>query len=415
MSLDDDVRRAIADLPVFSQWILRDPLVGTLSDATQAEVFEGELVSGNYFQALGLAPLAGRLLQPADDDPAASELPVVISERLWRRWYNGDSSAIGRPVTMAGTPLVIVGVVPASFFGTWVPSILKADLWAPIHASPQLRTVQGSGALKAHGTFATLAAGVSMAQAQAAAEGIARSVPSQRPTSIAVLPAQRGMVPDEFAQYGGVAASAVLLLSGLVFLIACANLANLSLARGATRMGEMAIRLAMGAGRRRLVQLIVAETLLVASVASILGLVLAWASTWAIANAPLPTLGGMTIRFDPYPDFRVLAYTLGVAGLAAMVCGLLPAYHVARRAPSRVVAAAGLAGGSTARGRRLWTWLVASQVAMSLVLLVGAGLFVRSSIKSLQFDPGFDTSRIRPSPASICRWTGSTSRVGAWC
>ncbi|HEX5071063.1 MAG TPA: ADOP family duplicated permease [Vicinamibacterales bacterium] len=392
MSLYDDVRRAIADSPVFSRWILRDPLVGTLSNTEQAEVCQGELVSGGYFQALGLAPVAGRLLQPADDDPAASQLPIVISERLWRRWYHGDASAIGRSVTMAGTPLVIVGVAPASFFGTWLPSILKADVWAPVHASAQLRTVQGSGK-DAHGAFATLAQGVTMAQAQAAIAGAARAAAGERPSGIAVLPAQRGMVPDDFAQYGGIAASAVLLLSGLVFLIACANLANLSLARGSTRVGEMAIRLAMGARRLRLVQLIVTETLLVAGFASVVGLALAWAATWAIANAPLPSLDGMTIRFDPYPDFRVFVYAVGVAALAAIVCGLLPAHHVARRAPSRVVAAAGLAGASTARSRRLWTWLVASQVAMSLVLLVGAGLFVRSSVKSLQFDPGFDTSR----------------------
>jgi macrolide transport system ATP-binding/permease protein len=132
-------------LPAIEQVFVSNPIVGALSGAGQSDVVTGELVSGGYFGALGVVPRAGRLLQPSDDLAVDAGTPVVISERLWQRWFASDPSAIGQMVRMAGYPLTIIGVTPDAFRGTWLPTMLSADLWIPVTATLHVRTVQGLG------------------------------------------------------------------------------------------------------------------------------------------------------------------------------------------------------------------------------------------------------------------------------
>jgi predicted permease len=374
-------------------------LIGALSGGGQAEVVSGELVSGDYFDALGLAPRAGRLLQPSDDLAADAGTPVVISERLWRRWFGSNPSAIGQVVRMAGYPLTIVGVAPEAFRGTWLPTMLAQDVWVPVTATAHVMTVQSAKPpTESHEplgrTFVLRRAGVSLPQLSAALANVIGhtshpGTPRQRLTAV---PAERAILFDDFAMPGLLVGSAVLALSGLVLLIACANLTNLLLARGVARTGEMAIRIAIGASRGRVFRLFLTETCLLITVAGLVGLGLAFASTWLMTTLPLPALDGIVIRFDPSPDLRVFGYAFGLAILAAVAVGVLPAWRAASTEPLRILGSGGASAGATGRGHRLRTWLVASQVAMSIVLLLGAVLYTRSAVKSLQFNPGYDLS-----------------------
>jgi predicted permease len=400
--LEKDEYRALADshLQGIEKLFVTNVLVGALTGAGQAEVVTGELVSGDYFDAMGLAPRAGRLLQPPDDLAADAGTPVVISERLWRRWFGADPSAIGQVVRMAGYPLTIVGVAPDAFRGTWLPTMMTEDVWVPVTATAHVSTVQGfsvspTGPHEPSGrTFVLRRAGVSLSQLSAAVAGLIghRPHPAAPPQSLRAVPAERAMLFDDFAKPGLLIGSAVLALSGLVLLIACANLANLLLARGATRTGEIAIRIAIGASRGRVFGLLLTETFLLVTLAGLVGLALAFAGTAVMASVPLPALDGIVIRFDPSPDLRVFGYAFGLAVLAALAVGVLPAARAAGTEPLRILGSGGASAGATRRGHRLRTWLVASQVAMSIVLLLSAGLYTRSAFKSLQFNPGYDIS-----------------------
>lgn len=381
-------------LRVFETFFTSDPLIGALTAPDQAEVVSGELVSGNYFEVMGLVPRAGRLLQSLDDRESDTETPIVISERLWRRWFASSPSAVGTRVKMADYPLVIVGVAPDAFKGTWLPTMMSADVWLPMRATSHVRTVQGSATVTSHRTFAKLRPGASLAEANVTVETIGRQIYRDDPDrGLAALPARNGMLLQDFDKYGLLLGGAVLGLSCLVFLIACANLTNLLLARGAARSGEIAIRMAMGAGRGRIFRLLLTETLLFTAGAGLVGLFFTFVTTWLMTSMELPSLEGLTIRFDPSPDLRVFGYAFGIACLAALAVGLIPAWRASRREPLPDLAASGAAGGTTARGRRLWTVLVASQIAMSIVLLLGAGLYLRSALKAMHYDPGFDLSR----------------------
>jgi putative ABC transport system permease protein len=393
-SLSADEYQFLVDsrLPAVDRIFVSNPLVGVLSGREQADVVSGELVSGAYFYALGVAPRAGRLLEPRDDLAADAGTPIVISERLWRRWFAADPSAIGQVLRMAGYPLTLVGVAPDSFRGTWLPTMLTADVWIPVTATSHVRTIQGSGAPPdshriSGRTFVLLHPGASLAQVSSAVAAI----PGDRTHEpLMAVPAERAILFAAFARTGLALGSAVLALSALVFLIACANLTNLLLARGAARAGEVAVRLATGASRARIFRLLLTETCLLVAVAGAAALALAFGATRVMTAVPLPALQGIVIRFDPSPDLRVFAYAFAAALVTALAIGVVPAWRASRSEPLRVLASTGAGAFSTSRGNRLRTWLVASQVAMSIVLLVGAGLYARSAIKSLQMDPGFE-------------------------
>ncbi len=296
---------------------------------------------------------------------------------------------------MLNHPVVIVGVVPAPFKGTWLPMILATDLWLPVRVQNQVRTVQGEGVVTSHVTLATLRPGASARQAQAVVETIGQHLPGTPGRSdldLTVLPARASVVMPEFDHYGSLLASAVLGLSALVLLIACANLTNLLLARGAARAGEIATRTSLGASRWRVFQLLVSEAAFVAALAGGAALVVAVAITWLLNRWQLPAVDGIVMRFDVSPDYRVFAYAVVASFVTAVVVGVVPARLTLRRTSWNVLASTAVLS-TTSPGRRARSRLVALQMALSMVLLVAAGLYVRSAIAAMRFDPGYDVGR----------------------
>jgi predicted permease len=392
-SLSRDERQSLDAhrLETIESFFTSDPLIAAVSAAGRSRVVSGEVVSGTYFASLGITPVAGRLLTPDDDRDVGDGTPVVISERLWREWFAVDPAAMGAVLKVAGQTFTVVGVAPDDFNGTWLPTMIAADVWIPLPAADRVRTIQGPSVDGPHRTFATLRTGVSFDRAAAAITVVGASVESSHADGgLMLIAAERAILFDDFRQVGLAIGTALLSISLLVLLIACANLTNLILARAVSRAPEVATRLALGAGRWRVFRLLLIESVLVAAIAGVCALLVTRATTWLMLQVPLPSLDGIAIRFDPTPDWSVFGYALAVTVIAALSVGLLPAWRASRTDPMKTLAASGLRGSESRRGRRVRTMLVAAQVAMSVVLLLVAALYLRSAHAATRFDPGFD-------------------------
>jgi predicted permease len=383
----------------------------SVGEGEGAERVGGELVSGNYFDVLGVRPERGRFLRP-DDDGAPGQNPVVVlSHGLWQRRFGADPNIVGKTVTLAGAGYTVVGVAPKEFGGMALER--PARFWVPLAMEPQLtgetmfaRDKRGAAWLRLAGR---LKPGVSLEQARAGLDLLARQVrEAHTPESDRGLPFyERRMLLEPGG--GGISIlrrdlskplELLLATVGLILLVACANVANLLLARAAARRKEIAVRLALGAGRARLVRQLLTESLLLAAAGGTAGLLFA---EW---------LNGLLLTYNPYridlaqttfaagPDARVLSFTLAVSALSGVVFGLVPALQSSR--PDLVPALKGetTAGRGAARlGPR--GPLVVLQVALSLVVLVGAGLLVRSLRNLFAIDPGFRTARVLLVPISL--------------
>jgi predicted permease len=372
----------------------------------QVELVQAARVSGNFFSELGVGAVAGRTLTEADDSPAGAQPVAVISYNFWKRRFGLDPGVVGRKVTLDDFPFTIVGVAPPGFFGFEVGSSL--DLWWPIRMTPQV--MPGSQVLNDNGTrwlfpMARLKPGVSVEQAQAEMNAVFRQQLNEiEPERLASFtPVQRRNHFERNIQLvaGGTGFTwlreqikrpllILLLIVGLVLLIACANVANLLLARAAGRRKEMAVRLAIGAGRFRLVRQLLTESLLLAALSGALGLLLAqWGARLLLAYLPQER----TATFDLSPDAQVLAFTLVVSLLTSLLFGLAPALRATRLDLSSSLKDA--VGGGAGRARLTpHKLLIVTQVALSLFLLVGAGLFVRSLHNLKNLDAGFDRENV---------------------
>jgi predicted permease len=362
-----------------------------------ARLLQLEAVSGNYFGLLGLGAELGRPLQPADDEGAA---PVaVLSHDLWRDQFGADEAIIGATVRLNGTPFEVVGVAPEEYRGLTLGS--EPELWIPLRSGSAI----GAGfAVSQPGIWeqrssrwigrlvGRLAPDATVEQARAELFAVSERLreegaAARGPRSITVDPLGTYLLPAGAEES---LPSFVWLLLGTVaatLLLACANLANLMLARATTRTAEMGVRVAIGAGRGRLVRQLLAESLLLSSLGAVVGLGLAGALMRSLGAFDLP--GGVAVgALGGDLDTRVLAFTAALAILTAMLCGLAPALQSTRR---DVVAA--LRAGRSPEGRRgsaaLRRSLVATQIALCVVLLVGSGLFIRSLRGALALDPGF--------------------------
>ena len=353
----------------------------TIADgASEPERYSGEAVTWNLFELLGTPPALGRGFGPADDRPGAEPV-VLLSDDLWQRRYRGDGSIVGRKISVNGRAHTVIGVMPPAF---QFPQNEK--LWVPIapfgEAAPRdSRSTQ---------VFARLKAGVTTAQARADLEAVAgrlaKAYPEQNSGwSTAVRPLRDWMLPESVELIILTMMCAVT----LVLAIACANVANLLLARASVRHREMSIRTALGAGRWRIVRQLLSEAVLIGALSAPLGIALAWLGLILIDQ-------GMPADAVPYfihwkLDGRTLAYTIAISLLTGVVFGLAPALQAARTnlQASLKEGGRGSAGGSRARVRNA---LVVAEVAMSLVLLIGASLFVRSFLNLERRDVGFDTS-----------------------
>jgi putative ABC transport system permease protein len=372
----------------------------------QAELVQAGRVSGNFFSELGVGAVAGRTLTESDDSPTGAQPVAVISYHYWKRRFGLDPSVVGRKVTLDDFPFTIVGVAPPGFFGIEVGS--NTDLWWPIRMTPQV--IPGNQSLNDSGhrwlyLMARLKPGISVEQARAEMDVVYRQDLNQiAPERLSSLtPAQRRNYFERNIKLeaGGTGFTwlrerikqpllILLIVVGVVLLIACANVANLLLARAAARRKEFAVRLAIGAGRFRLIRQLLTESLLLAVLSGTLGLLLAqWGARLLLAYLPAE----QTATFDLAPDAKVLGFTLTVSLLTSLLFGLTPALRATRLDLTSSLKDAVSPGARLARltPHKL---LVVTQVALSIFLLVGAGLFVRSLQNLKNLDAGFDRENV---------------------
>jgi len=365
-------------------------------DSERAEVVWGELISGNYFDVMGVTPLLGRGFLPEEDRTPNAHPVTVISHSLWQRRFDADAGVVGKTIYLNGHPFTVIGVMPESFLGS--ESHLRKAFWVPLMMAQRFgrrtewKTDRGYALFNLYGR---LKPGLTMAQAEAdlnlVAEGLAQLYPRENAdTKIQLSTQLDGQYADatKVIKYGGLLA---LCVASLVLLVACANVANLMLARAATRAKEIGIRLAIGASRGRIVRQLLTESVLLALLGGVLGWALAYLGADMIHAAfpPVP----YPVSFDFAPDGYVLKWMLVISLLTGVIFGLAPALLVSR--PNLVAVIKGGAGQPSSRRR--WSLrgaLVVAQVMISIVVLICAGLFIRSLGQARQTDPGFQAENM---------------------
>ena len=357
-----------------------------LSLGDRPEQLSAMRVSADFFATLGFQPMLGREFNRGDEAPNNTHA-VILSYGLWQRRFAGDPGVVGQVVPLSGEPFTVVGVMPPGVQhvgGDYrsTPHGESVDVWWPMELSPKSPRF-------AHftNTVGRMKAGVTSDQAAADLNVIAGRLAEQYPNTnsgwqIRVLPLHQEIV--------GRARTTLLVLLGavaFVLLIACVNVANLMLARATTREREMAVRAALGAGRMRLVRQLLTESLLIAVLGGAVGLLLAgWLIDALIALGPsqLPRLQAVKM------DWQILGFTLAVTLLTGLLFGLVPAWQGAKLNLNELLKEGGRGGTGGTRQRRLRNVLVAAEVALALILMVGAGLLLRSFAKLQQIDPGFN-------------------------
>lgn len=355
----------------------------------------GEAVSANYFSTFGIHAERGRLFGPEVDSSPERAAVVVLSHGAWHRHFGGDPGIVGRVLTLNGQAITVVGVAPEHFRGAY-SFWFAPEYWVPLGAYPALDP-EGARRLEERGrTYTTIVArlrpGVRLQQAQAQLTAIASLLAKDHPSTNAdrravILPELATRPEVDTAAAARLAFGVFQGLAVLVLLVACANIANLLLARGCSRVREMAVRLAIGASRGRLVRLLLAEGALLGAASAVLGLGLAKWIVWQMSHVSLPTY--FPIAVDLQVDGTALAFALALTSLTVLAFGLVPAIQVSR--PDLVPTLKDGASRGSGRRARLMGALVAAQVAVSLVLLVAGGLFLRSMEAARGIPLGFRT------------------------
>ena len=345
------------------------------------ERVDGEIATFNYFGTFGVPPIAGRVFAADEDRPGQAPV-AVISERFWRTRLHADPSSVGKPIRVNGLPTTVVGIMPKSFD----PLLSKSDLWVPAAFTPAQIADHDNHYLN---VMARLKSGVTIAQAQSELELIAHRLQQQYPLddgdrSFRIQPLANALLGDQ-----RLSLRMMLAAVGFLLLIACANIANLQLARSRGRQKEIAMRAALGASPNRIVRQLLAENIVLGLAGGVVGVFLAyWAVWWISAHGPaeIPRLEQSRI------DASTLAFACVVALLSSFLFGLAPALRSAStRLNEAFQSASGVVGSSRDRVRSL---LVVGEVALALMLMTGAGLLVRSALLISHVDPGFDTSNV---------------------
>jgi len=364
----------------------------------QPEYVDADFVSGSYFDVLGVGAARGRTFA-ADDDQPGRPVVAVISDRYWQRRFARDPAVVGRTLYAGKVPVTVVGVTPPGFFGRKAVG-KSADVVLPMFIQPRL-------GLKDHDTFGVMARlepGVSAAQAREdldliyrralmATAGAALSPQGAREIgqrAIQLAPGVRGTTGEGTDL--GTQLPILLAVAGIVLLIACVNVANLQLARATARQKEIAVRLSIGAGRGRLVRQLMTESAILAILGGALGLLLAGWSV-ELLTAVL-SRGRPPIVFSFGANERLLAFTAAVSLLAGVLFGLVPALSATRVDVSPMFTGGAERSTSGPWRRRTAQWLVVSQMALSLALLVGAGLLIRTLQRLYSVDPGFEREKV---------------------
>ena len=381
----------------------------------QAEIANGQAVTGNYYAALGVQPAVGRVLNDEDDKAGAAPV-AVLSHRYWQKRFGGDAAIVGKQINLNNLPFTVVGVSAKGFDGTAGVGTSQ-DVSIPVAIEPQLYADKDRSYMNGAGVWwlrimGRLKPGVTPEQAQGQLENAflqsvlehraARQAAAKARGANAISDLDPKQYPKLIADPGGqgemyrrryYAPSLYLLLGvvGLVLLIACANVANLLLSRSSGRQKEIGLRLALGASRHRLIRQLLTESVLLAVLGGLFGIIFAiWIKDGLIA---VSLWGGRGMALEPRLDWRVLGFTLGLSLLTGIVFGLAPAWRTTRVDLTPSLKDSGR-GSSAVHRSLLSRGLVVVQVALSLLLLVGAGLFVRTLLNLQRVDPGFNTQNL---------------------
>jgi putative ABC transport system permease protein len=343
------------------------------------EQIPGQAVTLEFFHVFGIRPVAGRAFTAEDERTRANV--VMIGERMWRTRFGADPKLVGGSIQLDGKPYVVAGVVPAGFQIAW-----DADLWTlyTVRRSPEQRRMHYLQ------VFGRLKPGVSTEQARASMAGVAAGIAQISPETnkdwgVTIEPLRESMVGTEVRATSLVLAGVV----GFILLLACANVANLMLARGAGRAREMAVRASLGAGGTRLVRQLLTESLLLAVLGGASGLALAWALI-RVAPTLIPA-GTLPVGIAPGLDARVAAFAVALTLLTGLLFGLIPAWQVARTSLAGVMRG----GRAVAAGRsRLLGSLAVAEIAIAVMVVTGAGLFLRTLDRLNAVDPGFHAEHV---------------------
>ncbi len=375
-----DQNQGLAGIAAFANWSV------TLTERGDPERLQGVRISANAFQMLGVEAAVGRTLLPADDTPG-QERVVVVGHGLWQRRFGADPQVVGTTLTLNGASYTVVGVLPPQFFfpireaEMAVPLAPDTDPWRGVRTSVNF--------LRA---LARLKPGVTREQAEADLTSVADRLRREYPVANGQkLGVTLSPLHEEVVGNFRLALWVLLGAVGAVLLITCVNLANLALVRASARHREMAIRTALGATRRRLVQQLATESVLLALLGGAAGLLLAVHGIpllLALSPATLPRTGEVGV------DFRVLGFTLALSLMAGLIFGLAPAWQATRVNPSEELKENGRGTVGGARQSRARSLLVVSEISISLVLLVGAGLLVKSFLRLQAVSPGFDAQNV---------------------
>ena len=375
---------------------------GILTGEEEPVQLAGFLVTHEYFDVLGIEPALGRFFRPEEDENPGTHSVVVLSHGLWERQFGADPNILDRTININGVPFTVVGVAPQGFTGT-VQGFQPDLIWAPFHSYPQLlpSNFQDWPDSRRAGLMTTvvgrLKSDVTHDAANSSVQTIARRLSAEFPE----VNSNRGAQVTEFTQLfnpqaqgaANVMGGTLMGIVGLVLLIACANVANLLLARAATREKEIGVRLALGAGRHRLVRQLLTESILLAMLGAALGLIVALWARDLLANVAPGLLGGggFTPNLDMPLDGTVLIFTFLVAMVTGVVFGLVPALQSSNPQLASTLHEGGRGGDSGARQQFLRSSLVVGEIALALVALISAGLFIRSMQAAQELDPGFET------------------------
>ncbi len=366
-----------------------------LSQENQNDVIWGEVVSGNYFDVMKVKPALGNTFLPEHVSAPNKHAVVVISDSLWKQRFSSDRNIVGKNITLNGNAFTVIGVAPKEFLGSKFG--LSLDFWVPvmmtnfIRSSPDILTDRDSNWME---VIARLKPGISTGQAQSAMTTIAYRLNQEHPnsrnknTSIVVMPEIEGRFEDAVGviQLGSTMA---LVIVGLILLTACANVANLLLARSTERQKEIGVRVAIGASRFRLLRQLLTESILLALLGGALGLMLAY---W-LTDLMLGLIPPLPYNFAPNffaLDGKVLIFSLIISLATGLIFGLFPALYSTK--PDIVPILKGESGTMIGKSRQLGlkNILVITQIALSLIVLVCGGLFIKSFRNAQKIDPGFE-------------------------
>jgi predicted permease len=387
-----DRNTALSGLLLFSSMSV------TLTSGKEAQELPAQIVSGNYFDVLGVRPILGRAFAPDEDQAPGAHAVAVISYQSWTRRFAGSRQVIGQTINLDNHPFTIIGVAPENFRGT--NALVNSEVWVPIMMYQQVFPLADWFDQRRALLFAPigrLKEGVSRAQAEANLRALASQLEQAYPDdnrgrTVVLMPLTDALIHPNYRGTFVLAGGLALGASGLILLIACANVASLLLVRAAGRRKEMAIRLAMGVRRRSLIAQLMTEGLVLAAAGGVAALAIAhwarnllWAARppWVLTQAAAPDL-----------DWRVLGFTLLLCLLTGAIFGLAPALETLRSNLATELRERRSSWTRAKKGISLRSVLVAGQVALSLLALTAAGLFIRSLSYAQQIDPGFAAAHL---------------------